>query len=357
MEHSNPPAVMAFRTIAVLNELHGVYLVQDPDTGKVFVKKILDVYNPKVYEYLRRYPITGTPGIIGFHEEAGRMTVVEEYISGSSLQEKIGRKDLLETDILNYMLDLCAILEKLHTGDHILIHRDVKPSNIIITAYNRAVLLDFNAAKFYSPESAEDTVLLGTRGYAAPEQYGFGASTPQTDIYALGITLQKMLETMEDPPAWLSRIARRCTQIDPARRFTDITELQKELASHIRAGGKGNIFRAAARYLPPGFRSGRIWKMLTATAGYILIGVFCFQFYGTEDVTGLRLHVEQVFVMAMMLAIVFGCFDYLHVQSLMPLCRRKSFLIRCIGIALLDFLMVSAIMFILILLEAACFPV
>ncbi len=357
MEHSNPPAVMAFRTIAVLNELHGVYLVQDPDTGKVFVKKILDVYNPKVYEYLRWYPITGTPGIIGFHEEAGRMTVVEEYISGSSLQEKIGRKDLLETDILNYMLDLCAILEKLHTGDHILIHRDVKPSNIIITAYNRAVLLDFNAAKFYSPESAEDTILLGTKGYAAPEQYGFGSSTPQTDIYALGMTLNKMLDSMADPPAYLRQLARKCTRLDPAGRFSDIKKLKKELSAHLQTGTSGKVFQTIIRYLPPGYRSGSVWKMLLATFGYFLIGVFCFKFYGTGNVTGAQLLLEQFFVMAMLLAIVFGCFDYLHVQSLMPLCRHKSLLIRCIGIAFLDFLMVSAIMFILILLEAACFPV
>ena len=97
--------------------------------------------------------------------------------------------------------------------------------------------------------------------------------------------------------------------------------------------------------------------MLLATFGYFLIGVFCFKFYGTGNVTGAQLLLEQVFVMAMLLAIVFGCFDYLHVQSLMPLCRHKSLLIRCLGIALLDFLMVSAIMFILILLEAAFFPV
>ena len=193
MEQLNPPAVSSFHTIAMINEFHGVYLVQDPDTGKIYVKKVLDVYNPEVYEFLLQHPVAGTPGIIACSEEAGRMVLIEEYISGSSLQEKIEGNALSEADILRYMLDLCDILEKLHTGEQVIIHRDIKPSNIIITTYNRAVLLDFNAAKFYSPESAEDTVLLGTKGYAAPEQYGFGSSSPQTDIYALGMTLQKML--------------------------------------------------------------------------------------------------------------------------------------------------------------------
>ena len=177
MEQLNPPAVSSFHTIAMINEFHGVYLVQDPDTGKIYVKKVL-----------LQHPVAGTPGIIACSEEAGRMVLIEEYISGSSLQEKIEGNALSEADILRYMLDLCDILEKLHTGEQVIIHRDIKPSNIIITTYNRAVLLDFNAAKFYSPESAEDTVLLGTKGYAAPEQYGFGSSTPQTDIYALGMT-------------------------------------------------------------------------------------------------------------------------------------------------------------------------
>ena len=326
MEQLNPPAVSSFHTIAMINEFHGVYLVQDPDTGKS-------------------------------SEEAGRMVLIEEYISGSSLQEKIEGNALSEADILRYMLDLCDILEKLHTGEQVIIHRDIKPSNIIITTYNRAVLLDFNAAKFYSPESAEDTVLLGTKGYAAPEQYGFGSSTPQTDIYALGMTLNKMLDSMADPPAYLRQLARKCTRLDPAGRFSDIKELKKELSAHLQTGTSGKIFQTVIRYLPPGYRSGSVWKMLLATFGYFLIGVFCFKFYGTGNVTGAQLLLEQVFVMAMLLAIVFGCFDYLHVQSLMPLCRHKSLLIRCLGIALLDFLMVSAIMFILILLEAACFPV
>ena len=77
-----------------------------------------------------------------------------------------------------------------------IIHRDIKPSNIIITAYNRAVLLDFNAAKYYSCQSTEDTVLLGTQGYASPEQYGFGSSSPQTDIYSMGILFRELLNSI-----------------------------------------------------------------------------------------------------------------------------------------------------------------
>lgn len=133
----------------------------------------------------------GIPRIIEYLEEDNRLILIEEYISGCSLQDMIDDGKLSLTDIFCYMLELCNILEILHAHSPAIIHRDIKPSNIIITNYNKAVLLDFNAAKYYS-EQEKDTMLLGTQGYAAPEQYGFGASSPQTDIYSLGILLKEM---------------------------------------------------------------------------------------------------------------------------------------------------------------------
>lgn len=94
------------------------------------------------------------------------------------------------------MYDLCEILEKLHSVTPPIVHRDTKPSNIIITNYEHVVLLDFNAAKYFADTDTADTILLGTKGYAAPEQYGFGSSTPQTDIYALGILLKELVKSL-----------------------------------------------------------------------------------------------------------------------------------------------------------------
>lgn len=138
---------------------------------------MLDVYNLAVYAELYRNPIAGTPRIINYYEETGQLTVIEEYISGTSLQDKIRHADISPNEMLQYMLDLCTILEQLHLHNPAIIHRDVKPSNVIITSYNRAVLLDFNAAKYHTAAKDSDTILLGTQGYAAPEQYGFGQSS------------------------------------------------------------------------------------------------------------------------------------------------------------------------------------
>ena len=187
-------AISYYKPIAAINEPHHVYLVQHQETKKIAIKKVLDVYNLAVYAELYRNPIAGTPQIINYYEEAGQLTVIEEYISGTSLQDKISHTDIAPNDMLQYMLDLCTILEQLHLHNPAIIHRDVKPSNVIITSYNRAVLLDFNAAKYHTAAKDSDTILLGTQGYAAPEQYGFGQSSPQTDIYSIGILLKEMAE-------------------------------------------------------------------------------------------------------------------------------------------------------------------
>ena len=96
----------------------------------------------------------GIPRIIEYLEEDNRLILIEEYISGCSLQDMIDDGKLSLTDIFCYMLELCNILEILHAHSPAIIHRDIKPSNIIITNYNKAVLLDFNAAKYCFPNPA-----------------------------------------------------------------------------------------------------------------------------------------------------------------------------------------------------------
>src|SRR5260370_25470900 len=96
-------------------------------------------------------------------------------------------------------LALCDVSPSPHTHPPPIIFRDIKPANIIITRSGRICLIDFGIARLYRP-GWKDTGPLGTPGYAAPEQYGRRAhTTPQTDIYGLGPTLQTLL-TAKEPP-------------------------------------------------------------------------------------------------------------------------------------------------------------
>ena len=170
-------ALSYYRKVADINPEHGICLIQHQETGKFYVQKLLSVYNISVFRQLMEHPLPGIPRIYEAVEEDAVLTLIEEYIPGTSLQELLdAQKALPEAQVVEYMVQLCGILHSLHSCNPPIIHRDLKPANIIVTSDGILKLLDFNAAKCAGGASAKDTVLMGTPGFAAPEQYGFGAS-------------------------------------------------------------------------------------------------------------------------------------------------------------------------------------
>ena len=346
MNQTSRLAISYYKTIAVINESHKIYLVQHQDTKKIFVKKILYVYNIGIYEYLHNNPIYGTPQIIEYCEEDNKLILIEEYISGQTLQEKIDLKELSVEFITSYILDLCDILHQLHNLSSPIIHRDIKPSNIIISKYNRPVLLDFNAAKFFSKSASSDTVLLGTQGYAAPEQYGFGASSPQTDIYSLGILLKEMVNSLPESTNQFDYIIDKCTKLTPSARFQNVLELKEELE---KPHNKKSI-----SFLPPGFRSLQPWKMLIAIPVYLMVFWLCLSLK-VENTYGLALWLERIFCLGTMLLVIFATFNYQNIQSKVSLCNHKNKYLRYLGIFLLDLIIISSLMVTLVLIEGIFF--
>lgn len=365
-----------YKIISTLNEEHKVYLVQSEFTKQVYVQKILDVYNIHVYEHLYQNPIAGIPRIIDFYEQDNTLVVIEEYISGTSLQEKIDHSDLFISDIQDYMLMLCNILESLHAMKPPIIHRDIKPSNIIITSYNYAVLLDFNAAKQFSSEAPSDTVLLGTPGYAAPEQYGFGSSSPLTDIYSLGIVLKEMMESLSSANSSFINvyqlIINRCTQLSPAARYQSIAALKKAIlemtdkkpvlpyTEHKRSIMSSKLSEKAlsvdkSRFLPPGFRSMTPWKMVLSSMVYLFM-IFICSSVEVENTYGALLWLNRIFMFLVFMFPVFCGFNYLNIQNIFPLCKSKQPIIHYLGIVLLDIAGMFLLMILLFIIESICFP-
>jgi serine/threonine protein kinase len=339
-----------YKTITIINEPHKIYLVQNIDTGKVYVQKILDVYNIDVYNRLYENPIIGIPKIIDYFETGGHLTIIEEYISGESLQDKINNGTLSVTEIVNYMVDLCNILSCLHSLNPPIVHRDIKPSNIIISCCSHVVLLDFNAAKYYSSDSEKDTVLLGTQGYAAPEQYGFGSSSPQTDIYSLGVTFQEMLDSIGYSSKQFDEIIAKCTKVNISERYANVLKLKSALIN------TNNPWRFNfSKFTPPGYRSKTPWKMLLSTVGYIFILWLCMSIV-FNDCSGIDLWVNRLVLLFMMLATVFSCFNYMDIQRLIPLCKHENKLIHITGILLLIFVILFCLMLLLIIFETSFFP-
>ena len=94
MDYSNRLAISYYQTIATLNESHKVYLVQHQETKKIYIKKVLDVYNKDIYLYLSSHHLKGIPEIIDLYEENNRLIIIESYISGCTLQEIIDSSSL-----------------------------------------------------------------------------------------------------------------------------------------------------------------------------------------------------------------------------------------------------------------------
>ena len=137
---------------------------------------------------------------------------MEEYIEGRSIAET----HPTESQVRKWLLELCEVLRHLHRNQ--IVHRDIKPSNLLIGADGHIRLIDFDAAREEKPQAESDTRLIGTRGYAPPEQYGFAQTDGRADIYALGITFRELLGKTAKKRRW-RHILKRCTALEPKRRY------------------------------------------------------------------------------------------------------------------------------------------
>jgi len=132
----------------------------------------------------------GIPKVYDYFEHEGKNYIVREYIEGRSLYEVVNTTGNLSTkDIFDAVKKLADILRYLHMRTPPVIHRDIKPQNIIVGKDGRMHLIDFGIARLHKEQRSQDTSVLLTLDYASPEQYGFEQTTPLSDIYSLGMVI------------------------------------------------------------------------------------------------------------------------------------------------------------------------
>ncbi len=200
----------------------GKYLIMDPKTERMYFKKTLSVYSVSVYEYLKEHSNRCIPCIRCFWKENGHLVVIEDMIQGKTLEEIIGQESLSFEEKKRIILEICDGLDFLHDANPPIIHRDIKATNIMITDAGSVMIIDYDAAKRYVPDKQHDTVLIGTQGVAAPEQYGFGQSDERTDIYALG----KLMERLIPESAQAMEIVKKATQMQPDDRYQSVKKMK-----------------------------------------------------------------------------------------------------------------------------------
>ena len=159
----------------------------------------LDAFDREAH-FLSTLSHTNLPKVIDSFASDGKQYLVMEFVDGQTLEELVvaaGRPLPAET-VVRLGVDLCGVLDYLHRQTPPIIFRDLKPGNIMLDSDGAIKLIDFGIARLFTPGKRRDTISLGTKGYAAPEQYGKGQTDARSDVYALGATLHFLL-TGRDP--------------------------------------------------------------------------------------------------------------------------------------------------------------
>ena len=216
----------------------------------------------------------GLPRFYGEYENDGCLCVVREYCEGQTLSE--AAQSFSRRDALAIAIQLCDILTYLHIQTPPVIHRDIKPQNIIIAEDGKVKLIDFGISRTYDDTAQNDTVAFGTQVFAPPEQYGFSQTDSRADLYSLGVVLGWLLTGKTAPgevfqalnDSRLAKIYRKCTAFAPDARFSSAAKLKRAL---LLADGKRQrvmrrVFVSAvlcAVFLCGGFLIGRYTTFFT----------------------------------------------------------------------------------------------
>ena len=274
-------------------------LVLDKKTRFIYIQKVFLGDLSELYGAVKELDCPYIPKIYDVNFKDEHTYVMIEKIDMLTLDRYSKDKPLLIDDIYNVASDVAKALKDLHKIK--IVDRDVKPENIFYDG-KRALLFDLDIARFYG-NSGHDTRLLGSHGYAAPEQYGFGESNDKSDIFGLGKVIAYMLEKGQIEDRHLAKIVDKATKIDPDDRYRDIDHLLDDLEYQ-------------DSFALPGFRKGSIITKALALVGYILLVYFAFSIrydrYAPWSIQEIISKFEGAFWLFM---IVLYCGDYRRIRT------------------------------------------
>lgn len=216
-----------------------IYRVKDSITNDICVMKIRKGRDlTGIYRQMEKIHHPNLPEIYEVVYDGSDTVIVEEYVAGEGLNAQIRRQVLTEEETIHIILQLCDALTVIHTQKPVIIHRDIKASNVMIKPDGLVKLIDFDAARNYHEEQERDTQQMGTLEYASPEHFGYAQTDEKSDIYSVGVLMHEMLtgETFSQEDVLykgkLRHIIRKCTRVKADRRYRTARHLKRKLYSY-----------------------------------------------------------------------------------------------------------------------------
>lgn len=322
-----------YEELTTLNDCEHIILVREKATGLLFVKKILAHFEKTVYETLKELSLPCIPKIYHILTSDSCLILIEEFINGQTLQSVLQNRPLSESDALTIFNTISHALTILHSLNPPIIHRDIKAGNILITADKKCYLIDFNAARNYNANKTNDTVILGTQGYAPPEQYGFAQTDCRSDLYSLAVLLHVML-TGKYPKDGLScqneinTVLKKALSLSPEERFRNIEEFTNAVHRTISPSSK-DYAKIAKHYLLalPGIRS----RSLVKTWGFLLGCIVIIWVSAASTLSPMHPisnRISKFFAGISLFCMYFLCMDYCHMRNYFPGTKHQNRLIR-----------------------------
>lgn len=363
-----------YQDYGMLAQKEHIHLVRHKATGKICVKKQLESMQKEVQEFRCSNSCEYFPKVYEIVEDNENVLLIEEYIEGINLEEYMMGEALEEEHATAIAIQIGQGLKRLHDYQPMIIYRDLKPENIMITPEGNVKLIDFDISRKYQEGKLRDTELLGTVGYAAPEQFGYFQTDNRTDIFLFGLVFNAMLtgdfSGHNLAKGKYEKLIRKCIELNPEDRYQNMDDILKELQPEKQIGSekrrdreqepsaqgkKGQENRNSASWMLPGFRTRTSWKMLLAGITYLMLLWLGLTMEVTSEIPAAYQNVDlwlnRIIFMLSQFFTVFLAFNYRGISEKIPFYRSERMTVRVTSFIVTWFVCIAAAIVLLVIVE------
>ncbi|MBF4691641.1 protein kinase domain-containing protein [Fusibacter ferrireducens] len=226
-----------YEVLACLSETENStnYVIKHKVLEKKYLMKVCkNEHQKNEYTILSKLSYPNIPTIIDANISGEHTIIIEDYFDGVPIDQfMIKVNDEEKKSVFEALFwQIVNTLKYLHNQAQPIIHKDIKPDNVLVSDSGEIMLIDFGSSRFFKEHQSRDTVLMGTQGYASPEQYGFSPTDKRSDLYAFGTMMAEIVENLSiELDDKMSLSLEKCREIDPKNRFQSVEAMETYIKS------------------------------------------------------------------------------------------------------------------------------